>query len=57
MVLAWIVLRFVLEVPWTFEADTLGWGVGLTVLTALAVGFLGTFRLLGRKPLAVLRQE
>jgi len=56
-VLAWVVLRFVLAVPWTFEPGALAAGVLGTVLMSIAVGFLGTFRLLGAKPLAVLRQE
>jgi putative ABC transport system permease protein len=56
VVLSWIVLRFVLDVPWTFEPEAVLLGVSLTIVMALAVGFLGTFRLLGQKPLPVLRQ-
>jgi len=56
-VLAWAVLRFALEVPWTWVPQALLLGVVTTTLLALAVGFLGTFRLLGRKPLGVLRSE
>ena len=55
--LAWVVLRFVLDVPWTLEPDTLAWGAVATTGVSLGVGFLATFRLLGRTPLAVLRQE
>ena len=55
--LAWGVLHWVLEVPWGGSAATLAWGVAASALLALGVGFLGTFRLLGRKPLAVLRGE
>lgn len=55
--LAWIVLRFVLDTPWSFEPGTLALGVGLTVGLALGVGFLGTFRLLGLRPLPLLRRE
>jgi putative ABC transport system permease protein len=55
--LAWIVLRFVLDVPWTFAPAPFAAGVLGAVLLAVAVGFLGTFRLLGQKPLAVLRRE
>lgn len=55
--LAWIVLRFVLDVPWTFAPAPLALGVVLPVLLALAVGFLGTFRLLGQRPLPLLRRE
>jgi len=56
-VLAWIVLRFVLDTPWTLEPETLVLGVTLTTLVSLAIGLLATVRLLGRKPLSVLRQE
>ncbi|HEY3066298.1 MAG TPA: FtsX-like permease family protein [Methylomirabilota bacterium] len=55
--LAWAVLRFVLDVPWTFAPDALLLGVALTVAVAVVIGFLGTFRLLGEKPLPVLRRE
>lgn len=56
-VLAWVVLRFLLDVPWTFEPATLALGVAVPVGLALAVGFLGTYRLLGQKPLPVLRRD
>ena len=55
--LAWIVARFVFSVPWTFEPAALALGVAITTAGAMTVGFLATFRLLGAKPLAVLRQE
>jgi putative ABC transport system permease protein len=57
ILLAWIVLRFVLEVPWSFEPAPLAFGLTLPVLLALAVGFLATFRLLGQRPLPLLRRE
>jgi putative ABC transport system permease protein len=57
MALSWVVLRYLLEVPWTFEPEALVVGVTLTAAVALLVGFLATFRLLGEKPLSVLRQE
>jgi putative ABC transport system permease protein len=56
-VLAWIVQRFVLDTPWTLEPETLVLGVVLTTLVSLAIGLLATARLLGEKPLSVLRQE
>jgi len=56
-ILAWVVLRFVLDTPWTLEPETLILGVVLTTLVSLTVGLLATVRLLGRKPLSVLRQE
>jgi putative ABC transport system permease protein len=57
ILLAWVVLRFVLEVPWTFEPLPILLGIALTTAVALAVGFLATFRLLGARPLSVLRRE
>ncbi len=56
-ILSWIVLRYVLDTPWTFEPGPILLGVALTPVLALAVGFLATFRLLGHKPLPVLRTE
>lgn len=55
--LTWVVHRFVLDVPWTFEPAPLAAGVAAATAVALAVGGLATVRLLGRAPLAVLRQE
>ena len=55
--LAWVVLRFVLDAPWTLEPETLVLGVVLTTAGSLAIGLLATVRLLGRAPLSVLRQE
>ncbi len=55
--LAWVVLRFVLDVPWSLAPLPLAAGLAASVLLALAVGFLGTFRLLGRAPLPLLREE
>jgi putative ABC transport system permease protein len=56
-VLAWAVLRFALEVPWNWAPVTLVGGMLGASALALGVGFLGTYRLLGKKPLAVLRSE
>jgi putative ABC transport system permease protein len=57
VVLAWVVVRWVVDAPWTFDAVPLVLGVAGTVVLALAIGFLTTFRLLGQKPLPVLRRE
>jgi putative ABC transport system permease protein len=54
---AWLALRLVLDVPPTLEVTPLGVALLATVALAVGVGFLGTFRLLGRKPLPVLRGE
>ncbi|HUF93725.1 MAG TPA: FtsX-like permease family protein [Candidatus Limnocylindria bacterium] len=55
--LAWVVVHFMLDAPWTFEPAAMMAGVMLTIVMAVAIGFLATFRLLGQKPLAVLRGE
>ncbi|HSF02313.1 MAG TPA: FtsX-like permease family protein, partial [Solirubrobacterales bacterium] len=55
--LAWIVVRFVFDVPWLLEPGRLLLAVLTALGLAVAVGFLATFRLLGRKPLPVLRGE
>jgi len=56
--LAWAVLTFILDdVTWTQQPDVLASGFLLTVLLSLVVGYLSTFRLLGQRPLAVLRHE
>jgi putative ABC transport system permease protein len=55
--LAWAVLRLALEVAWSWTPGTLALGILAAVGLALGVGFLGTYRLLGQKPLAVLRSE
>jgi putative ABC transport system permease protein len=56
--LAWAVLQFFLEdVAWTLQPDVLAVGFILTVLLSLVVGFLSTFRILGQRPLMVLRHE
>jgi putative ABC transport system permease protein len=57
VLLSWIVLRFVLEAQWSLALPPLALGVCLTIALSLAVGFLATFRILGQKPLPVLRQE
>jgi putative ABC transport system permease protein len=57
LALAWGVQRWVVEVPWAWQPAILVTGVALSTILAVAVGFLGTFRLLGQAPLAVLRGE
>ncbi len=56
-ILAWAVLRFAFEMRPTWPPDTLLLGVATATLLSVAVGFLGTRRLLGQKPLAVLREQ
>jgi putative ABC transport system permease protein len=56
-VLAWAVVRWVLDAPWSFDPAPVVLGLAATIGLALAIGFLTTFRLLGQKPLPVLRRE
>jgi putative ABC transport system permease protein len=55
--LAWSIGHWVLDIDWGGSPLTIASGVAGAALLALAVGFLGTFRLLGKKPLDVLRGE
>jgi putative ABC transport system permease protein len=55
--LAWGVARWVFELPWVLEPATLALAIGVATGLAVAVGFLTTFRMLGQKPLSVLRGE
>jgi putative ABC transport system permease protein len=55
--LAWGVVHWVLDAPWSLDPTPLVAGLVATITLALAVGFLTTFRLLGQKPLPVLRRE
>ena len=55
--LSWGIVRFFLEIPWRFDPKTLLVGLIATVIITLLGGFLTTHRILGQKPLAVLRSE
>ncbi|MCC2641209.1 MAG: putative Uncharacterized ABC-type transport system, permease component YbbP [Nitrospira sp.] len=54
---SWVILRYILELPWSLEPSLLVMGLVYTILLTLVVGFLSTYRILGQPPLAVLRQE
>ncbi len=51
------IVHFFLDIPWEFEWRVLFAGMAATVLLTVATGFLTTYRILGEKPLAVLRAE
>jgi putative ABC transport system permease protein len=55
--LSWAVLRYVFDLPWSIHPRVLGIGLLLTMLLTLIVGFASTYRILGQRPLAVLRHE
>lgn len=56
-VLSWAVLRYVFDLPWSLHPLVLGKGLLLTMLLTLFVGFASTYRILGQRPLAILRHE
>ena len=56
-VLSWVLVRYVFDLPWTIHPQVLGIGLLLTMLLTLIVGFASTYRILGQRPLAVLRHE
>ena len=55
--LSWGVLYFVFDLPWTLQPDMLVGSICLTMILTLAVGFFSTFRILGQRPLTILRHE
>jgi putative ABC transport system permease protein len=55
--LAWATTRWVLEVPWVWAPGLAVTGSIATMVGTLAVGLIGTYRLLGQRPFAVLRGE
>lgn len=55
--LSWGVLEMVFELSWSLQPTILLMGFIATILLTMLVGFLGTYRILGQPPLAVLRQE
>jgi len=55
--LAWGVGHWILDVKWLFQPVALVWGIGATIAGTVLVGFLSTYRILGQKPLPVLRRE
>ena len=55
--LSWALLYFVFDQPWVSAPFSIAVALPLTVLLTMAVGVLSTWRLLRRRPLAVLRDE
>jgi putative ABC transport system permease protein len=55
--LAWAVLRFAFDITWSWKPAVLATGVAAAAILAVTVGLLGTRRLLGQRPLGVLRSE
>lgn len=55
--LSWAALRYLFDLPWSLHPKLLAVSFLFTVLLTVAVGFLSTYRMLGEKPLAILRHE
>jgi len=55
--LSWALVWVVFELPWSMHPWVLGMGLLLTMLLTVTVGFASTYRILGQRPLAVLRHE
>ncbi|HKY71623.1 MAG TPA: FtsX-like permease family protein [Nitrospira sp.] len=55
--LSWLVLTHIFDLSWSLHPVVLSTGLACTVLLTLCVGFLSTFRILGQRPLAILRHE
>ena len=55
--LSWLVLTHIFDLTWSLHPMVLLTGLSCTVLLTLVVGLLSTFRILGQRPLAILRHE
>jgi putative ABC transport system permease protein len=55
--LSWVVLTHIFDLSWSLHPVVLSTGLACTVLLTVCVGFLSTFRILGQRPLAILRHE
>jgi putative ABC transport system permease protein len=55
--MSWLVLTYVFDLTWSLHPMVLFGGIGCTVLLTLLVGLLSTFRILGQRPLTILRHE
>ena len=55
--LSWGIVHFFLDIPWRFDPAVLLTGLITTFVLTILTGFLTTYRILGEKPLAVLRSE
>jgi putative ABC transport system permease protein len=55
--LSWGIAHFFLDIPWKFDPAMLLTGLIATIVLTILTGFLTTYWILGKKPLAVLRSE
>ncbi len=55
--LSWGAVYWIFDLSWLFQPIATAFGIVATVVITVSVGVLSTFRILGLKPLPVLRQE
>ena len=55
--LSWLVLTHIFDLTWSLHPMVLVIGLSCTVLLTVVVGLFSTFRILGQRPLAILRHE
>ena len=55
--LSFLISRFLMNVEWTFQPTMIALGILITTFVVTAVGVLGSFDVLFRKPLATLRSQ
>ena len=55
--LSWALLRYLFDLSWSLQPQILGLGFLITILLTLSVGFASTYRILGQRPLIILRHE
>ncbi len=55
--LSWLLMRWVLQAPWTFLAGTVAEVAAVAILLMLAAGYLATRRGLAASPAMLLRQD
>jgi putative ABC transport system permease protein len=55
--LSWAVLATVFDLSWGLHAPVLAVGFAATTVLTVLVGFLSTYRILGQRPMSVLRHE
>ncbi len=54
---AWAISKWLMNLPWGFDAGAVATTIGITTLLALVAGFAGTWRALGQKAAPLLRNE
>ncbi len=55
--LAWIFLKYIMEIQWRFPFLSMGALFITTVLLTIFISFFMTYRIIGKKPLEILRQN